>query len=427
MKTILGFDSWTEGSPHFERLVPELEKRGYRLILVHIGSWGHDLNRPVEEKIGRLEVRDISYYGRMSFRQILEKEQPAAVLFFSTRALAHQAFNNYCQYLGIPTLHVYHGLVTVQAVDPGTDRPYKLNWIKLLNLVRTRLGKNLTKIWPVYWKSLLDTGAPLSVWLDFVREISAKLQLKNIPAPRAATTTAGCVYAEADVSHMARTYGIPERCIHTVGNPDLLGFGLQEKDLGSWLSFDREKSAEIIYIDTALIEAGVVFANQDAFISHLADTHAALDRQGLHLVVKLHPAHYRTGLPERLKELGIALCGKEEFVHRLQGAQAALVEPSSAAVIPSLLGMPLLLAQYGKLAGQRYGTVLTSYPMSAFVHDLADVGGLLEELRRRMSREDIADWIKTNSGPLPAEDMPTRVVEVIQNLCHEPGSERPRA
>lgn len=418
MKKILGFDSWTEGSQHFERLVPVLEERGYHLILIHIGSWGHDLNRPVEEKIGRLEVRDISYYKGKSFLQILKMERPEAVVFFSTRALAHQAFNRYCQFLGIPTLHVYHGLVTVQAVDPEVGQAYKVNWFNVLNLVRTRMRKNLTKIWPVYWNSLLETGAPLSVWLDFFREIWAKLQLKNISAPESATTVAGCVYVDADISHMARTYRIPAHNIYTVGNPDLAGFDLQGADLGSWSAFDRNMSDEIIYIDTALIEAGVAFANQDEFIAHLLDTHAALEGRGMNLVVKLHPAHYRTGVPQRLKSLGITLCERHEFIHRLLRARAALVEPSSAAVIPALLGVPLLLAEYGKLVGQRYGIVLTSYPMAAPVGDLAEIDSLLDTLLGSVNQDDIWAWIKKNSGPLPAENMPCRVAEAIDGICN---------
>ncbi len=421
MKKIIGFDSWTEGGHYFERLVPALEDRGYSLILIHVGSWGHDLNRPVEEKIGRLEVRDISYYKGISFLQILKMERPEAVIFFSTRAFAHQAFNRYCQYLGIPTLHAYHGLVTVQAVDPSDGKAYKVNWINVLNLVRARIWKNLTKIWPIYWISLLETQAPLSMWFNFFSEISAKLQQKNVPAPQAATTTVGCVYVDADVSHMARTYGIPVRSIHTVGNPDLAGFNLHEIDLGSWTisNSQGEKKNEIIYIDTALVEAGVVFANQDEFITHLMDTHIMLERQGLTLVVKLHPAHYRTNVPKRLKDLGITLCSNEDFVNRLKNAFAALSEPSSAAVIPGLLGLPLLLAEYGKLFDQRYGLVLTSYPMVASLRDLAEVVHIVEELRKTTNRDDVMVWIKKNSGPLPAENMPNRVVNVIHGICNE--------
>lgn len=419
MKKIIGFDSWTEGGHYFEKLVPALEDRGYCLILIHIGTWGHDPNRPIEEKIGRLDVRDISYYKGMSFLQILKIEQPEAVIFFSTRALAHQAFNRYCQYLGIPTLHAYHGLVTVQAVDPGDRRAYKVNWLNVLNLVRDRMWKNLTKIWPIYWKALLETRSPLSMWINFFSEISAKLQQKNVPAPPAATTTAGCVYVDADISHMARTYGIPVHMIHTVGNPDLAGFNLQERDLGSWITSNRggERTNEVIYIDTALVEAGVAFANQDEFISHLLNTRVMLERQGLTLVVKLHPAHYRTDVPKRLKELGVTLCSSEDFVNRLKSAFAALSEPSSAAVIPCLLGLPLLMVEYGKLSGQRYGAVLTSYPMAAPLCDLAELLHIIEELRKGTDSDDVMVWIKRNSGPLPAEDMPSRLVSVIHGIC----------
>ena len=59
MKLIIGFDSWTTGSHHYEKLVSAFEKKGYQLLLIHIGSWGHDKNRPTEEYIGKLKVRDM--------------------------------------------------------------------------------------------------------------------------------------------------------------------------------------------------------------------------------------------------------------------------------------------------------------------------------------------------------------------------------
>ena len=49
MQTILGFDSWLGGAGKFARIVPALRERGYRLVLLHIGSWGGDPGRPSRE------------------------------------------------------------------------------------------------------------------------------------------------------------------------------------------------------------------------------------------------------------------------------------------------------------------------------------------------------------------------------------------
>ena len=412
MKTLLGFDGWTQGSVYFERLVPELEQRGYRLILIHLGSWGHDLGRPREEQIGRLTVRDISYYEGKGFREILEAEQPAGVIFFSTRSLAHQAFNLYCRFMRIPTVHLYHGLVTVQAVHAGGSGAFRLNWVNQLSLVRDRLAKNLFQIWPTYWSALLHTRAGLSAWTDFCRELVDKIQAKVTPAPLAASTDGGCVYTSADVGHMQRIYHVPAERIAVVGNPDVASFGLNEADLGC-CSARSEASKEIFYIDTAFNEAGMVFPDTSAFVQHLVDSAAILSQQGLQLVAKLHPAHGRTGVADRLQAHGVAVCARAEFVERLKTARAAIVEPSTAAMIPALLGLPLLLAEYGPLAGQAYGAVLTSYPRSANLTDLRQAADKISALENGEERDAALHWIEQNSGPLPASLMPARAAEAI--------------
>jgi DNA-binding transcriptional LysR family regulator len=413
MKTLLGFDSWTEGSPHFQRLVPELERLGYALVLVHLGSWGHDTGRLVEERIGQLLVRDISYYGGKNFQEILETEKPEGVIFFSTRSLAHQAFNIYCRFLGIPTVHLYHGLVTVQAVRAGEAGVFRLNFWNAIHLVRTRLAKNLFRIWPTYWRALLAARAPFSYWAAFARELLDKVQGRLAQAPLAASTTSGCVYTSADVEHMKWMYNVPEQMIAVVGNPDLAGFGLDEPDLGHALRDRHETLDEVIYIDTALVEAGIAFADGEAFVAHLSTTAAELAAQGLKLVVKLHPAHQRTAVPALLAEAGVAVCGQEEFVSRLKRARASIVEPSTAALIPALMGLPLLLAEYGPLSGQAYGQVLTSYPRSVHLTEILRAAGLIEQQEAVTAVEETGRWIEQNSGPLPASLMPSRAAQAI--------------
>jgi len=423
MHKVIAFDSWTRGAHHIERLVPAFKDKGLDLLLIHIGSWGHDRGRPKEERIGQLLVRDVTYYGRMSFHDILLQEQPCAVLFLSTTAFAHQAFNRYCMRLGIPTVHLYHGLVRVQPVDLSAGDVYKINLWRQAKIIISRLGKQVRWIWPAYARALLKTRAGLHDWLRFGSHVIAQGMGRSywgVAAPDS-TTTACCVYTEADISHAVERYRMPKDMVFAVGNPDLIKFGLREEDMGLCLSRDG-LSNEIVYIDTALIEAGAVFRDGEDFAEHLEETKDALRQEGLKLVVKLHPAHFRTGVPERLRQRGVEICDPEDFVDRLKDSRAAIVEPSSAALIPALLGLPVLLAQYGKLSSQQYGQVLTSYPRARFLRSLEEVSTLLEDVKGTTSKEAALSWIKTNAGPLPAEDMPKRVAEVILMIIKHRGT-----
>ncbi len=416
MKRIIGFDSWTRGSHHFARLVQAFRKRGFELLLIHIGSWGHDKDRAEEEILGDLLVRDIRYYRGMSFKDILLRENPAAVIYLSTRAFAHQSFNRYAHSLGIPTCHLYHGLVNVQAVEAG-DLAYKMNWVSQSRIIFDRFLKNATILLPSYAKSLVCTKAGLKHWLWFFKEIMHKATATVYDqAPPDCTTTTGCVYTQADVRHMVRVYGVPQEMVQVVGNPDLAAFQLKENHLGCRINEQQVRKNEIIYIDTALIEAGVVFGGRDDFMKHLLDTHERLREHGYSLILKLHPGHFRTGVADDARKHGLEICEKEDFVDRLNKASAVIVESSTAAMIPALMGMPLLLANYGKLQGQAYGKVLTTYPKARHLKDLKQVQNILSEIETSTQAQEVWDWIRENSGPLPAEDMPDRVAEAVMQV-----------
>lgn len=416
MQTIIGFDSWTQGAHHFERLVSAFERRGFKLILIHVGSWGHDPNRPLEENIGKLLVRDIAYYDGLSFKEILLQERPEAVLFFSVQAFAHRAFNRYCQALGVPTVHLYHGLPNV--LNTTVNRPGTINWRNQFNLACSRFSINVHKILPNYARALRETHASWNDWIWLANDIWRKIagtSYSSTAAPDASTSTC-CVYTNADIFHAVQRYGLTHESVHAVGNPDIIDFDLKNQFIGCGISNTQEAGKDILYIDTGFIDVGSVFDSAEDFANHLDETNKIVMQQGFRLVVKLHPAHFRTGVPELLNRIGIERCEKEEFVSRLKAAAAAIVEPSTAAMIPGLMGLPLLLAQYGKLSEQQYGTALTSYPRARFLKDVTDIRALLEEERLTTSPEKVHNWIMENVGPLPAEDMPERVAEVLDKL-----------
>ena len=108
-KKVLAFDSWTEGSRNFIRLLDPLKANGMSLKLVHLGSWGNEPDRPMHEKICEMEVCDIAFYPGGSFEAVLDIEQPDAVIMLSTATFAHRAFLRYCKQRSIPTLHYIMG------------------------------------------------------------------------------------------------------------------------------------------------------------------------------------------------------------------------------------------------------------------------------------------------------------------------------
>lgn len=413
---VLGFDNWTGGSRHFERLVAAFADAGCTLTLVHLGSWGNDRGRSTEEMIGALPVRDIAFYGDMGFADILVREQPDAVLLFSTRSFAHRAFLRYCRAMAIPTVHAYHGLVRVQAVD-GPGRPYQINWRSYLRFAVSRIHKSITLTWPVYARALWDTSASPGEWWRFLIDIwDFSIGHVDKPAADDARTTKCCVYTAADVQHAITHYGFSAAEIVPVGNPDLMAFGVTESMLGRAMSDGSDAATGVMYLDTALVATGLVFDSDAAYVDHLLAVRDALAVQGLRLLFKPHPDMRLRGIDSVLDRHGVEIVENADFIAKLSGCRACIVETTTVAMIPALLGMPLLLATFGKLESLRFGEVLRSYPRARALERIDQVARLLSEEQEAFDRASVDAWMSANAGPLPAADMPSRVATIVRSL-----------
>lgn len=414
-RKVIGFDSWTGGAHNFERLLAAFSARQIDLSLVHIGSWGGDPDRPDEERVGELLVRDISFYGGNGLSRILEAEKPDAVLFLSTDTFAHRAFNRHCQKMNIPTLHLYHGLVSVQ--ETGAGQSYKINPLAQIRFVAARVPKALRYIWPAYAKSMLSSHAPIKDWLRFGQDIILGAMGKfNRESADDARTDRCCVYVDADTDHAIKKYGFMKEHVIPVGNPDLARFGLSPGLIGSMMAASGDDRSGVMYVDTGLIYTGFVFQSPAEFIRHLVATKEQLARNGKKLLFKPHPDHQRTDVPAALAAAGIEICSNADLVPRLKQCCACIVEPSTMALVPALMGLPLFLAQYGKLAEQRFGKVLTSYPRAYPLSKLTEFGSLLSTAEMNCDTEATQTWINRNAGPLPATEMPSRVIDVIEKM-----------
>ena len=415
---VLAFDSWTGGARHYQRLIPSLNNEGVSLQLVHLGSWGADKRKLKEEYIGELLVRDISYYDSNSFQNIIDQEKPSAVLFLSTDTFAHRAFNRRCQASGIPTIHLYHGLMSALAVDIA--KPYDRNMISYFWFVTTRIVKVFTKVWPSYMIALRSTQATRAEWSRFITDnIDLLFGRDRLDSALDAKTDLCCIYAEGDRNHAVTRYGFDNHEVIAVGNPDIVQFGLSDDLIGSFLEIEKGERDSVMYIDTALVLRGATFLNQTEFIDHLISTKRVIAKAGKSLVVKLHPDHFKSDTPDLLQEMGVDICPNDQFISRLQSSCAVIVEPSSAAIIPALMGMPLLLARYGKLSQQHFGKILREYPIGEYLDEVSDFKRQLDSLNFKRNEESVLIWINKNSGPLPAELMPDRVLKNILKLIRK--------
>lgn len=415
---ILAFDSWTGGAHHLEPIAEELLSLNCEILLLHVGSWGHDIDRPKEEQRGALNIRDISYYEGLSLDKILDRESPNIVVFLSTRAFIHQAFNRYARFRGIPTLHMAHGLIYVQDVelDHGVNN---VNHWKRLVLIRSRLIKNLTRLLPGYALALLRTRASLSDWRAFATEIIYKISLKSsLIAPPDCTTTAGLVYVSADIPFLRDGYNVPANSIGIIGNPDLVRFGLKDESIGMCLNRTDEKTEKnVLYLDTALDIEGFVFPDTAAVLKHWIELKKALSHQGFSLLLKLHPARNDPELEKLITESGITLVGNNDFLSVLENVEAAISEPSTAGVVPALMGVPLFLPRFGLLNSQRYGPILTTYPLSQFLDNPANLGALTKKIKENVDIVAFETWSEDYIGKRPIANVAKRAAQAFVNLA----------
>ncbi len=415
---VIGFDGWIQGAHHYQRLVDAFKNKGLDLTLIHLGSWGNDVGRPKEEWIGNLQVRDISFYGRQSFPEILELEDPAAVIFLSTDTFLHRTFNRYCRHSNVATINLFHAIRGV--VDNDDGLPFSMDRIAYLKFVASRLPRAFRHVWPAYSVALWKTNATFGEWVRFVGDIF-RGALGIVPKVVAddARTDKCCVYINADIDYAIKTFGFTRGDVIAVGNPDLIRFGLSSDMIGSFLKQPSATRFDVMYVDTGFIAGGLVFKSEYEFVKHIVDTRDMLAQQGKHLLFKPHPSHSGTGVLSALANSGVEICPNETFVSRLQRCCACIVEPSSIVVFLAFLGMPLFLAKYGALRGQSFGKLLSQYPRARPMYDIHDFNSLLAFEQAECDEEKTMRWIEQNAGPLPAAEMPDRVANVVHRLISE--------
>jgi hypothetical protein len=412
---VLGFDGWTQGIHHYTRLLSTFNNYNINLKVIHYGSWGEDVGRPKEEIIDGLLVRDISYYNTFSFNYILDYENPDIVIFLSTETFLHRAFQRYCQKKKIPTIHLFHGLLGVVPFQVGKNA-YSVNVYSQIKYLFKMGGKFLKYTFYIYIKSLYETNATINDWIKFITDLSNRVIGKFVIIPALdSKATRCCVYTNADLKivDLKWQYKIGE--VLSVGNPDLARFGLEEKLLGSSLNRDNPPECNIIYIDSGISSHGLNFSSDQEYINYLLECAEILREKGFNLFVKVkpHPTSRYYFICGQLRNKGISILENNSFLSVLSNSSGCIIEPSTASLIPCLLGMPVFLTQVGPLHSLLYGDLFLNYPRGLILknwHDFQSGFNLkIEENIINRTKE----WITDNVGPLPSSEMPQRVAKLI--------------
>lgn len=415
---VLGFDGWTMGVRHYVRLLDAFAESNIDLVLAHLGSWGEDKGREKEESINGLTVRDISFYDHSSYEEILDFEQPDLVLFLSTETFAHRAFQRYCKCRGIPTLHLYHGLVSVTVLD-GKREPFKLNLISQIRFISRQAYKSLFKTFPVYAESLWKTSANVFEWMRFLRDIIYRILGKTIFIPADDSVSSKCcVYTAADIRDATSRFRLDSDNVVVVGNPDLLTFGVTSNAIGAMSSRDSAEFSDVMYIDTGLSSFGSNFKSTKEYAEYIISLNSKLSLQKRNLIFKSkpHPVEYAEYIKSVLQEHNIEVVENDEFINRMKTCCACITEPSTLGLLPTLMGMPLFLARFGPMGSLLYGSIFTTYPRAQYLDDIGRFNELLSREQGSCDPNQVMAWINDNSGPMPAADMPKRVTQVVMDL-----------
>jgi hypothetical protein len=416
---VLFFDSWKGGIKSFLRFVPQFSKIGISSRLIHLGSWGNEDIIIKDEILNGLSVRDISFYEKSFFLDILKEEKPDVVIFLSTQTFAHRAVIRYCQLLNIPTLLLYHGYVRVQDVE-NINGAYKVRFRSYLIFVFKRIPKLLQKTLPTYIRALFKTKASKEDWRNFLNNLFEFISKPSkIKTAKDSKTDFCLIYAKGDIKHAIDAYGFKESEITEVGNPDLIDFGFNANLLDSISLSISINNIYVMYIDTALIATGLIIEGESEYLRHLIDTNKSLSKQGKKLLFKPHPDTARLLDLDVLKEHGISIVNTSNFIENLNLCCAVITEPSTLSIIPALMGFPIFLAKYDRVRDLNYGEVLTTYPLGMTLDKIDDFTYWLNNLLSIDFNNDLNDWIHNNSGPLPAEKMPERVTSIVADILNK--------
>lgn len=386
-KFIVCFDVHTRAQHKFARLTEEFYKQGYTIILVHCGSLGHDKKTRYDYYYRFIRVLDISHFN-YSLSKVFNQYSPHLTIFLSTRSIFQMAAIAFCKKQKIPSLHSYHGLVSVQNTD---STAYSNSTSILLKQVSRKFFKNIFVMYPFYYKNVFRLKNILRDTLALIQLV--KFQLGSDPNNYIINTgtSFGSVYTESDVYDIKIKYRISSQNIVIGGNPDLSN--AFEKDSGH--SMNLNYLGEFgIYIDTCLYGSNLVFTTVKDWASDLEKSLSTLGVK--HWYWKPHPANNRGVIEAIAQSCSLEVINSDDFYTYLSHASIVLSESTSLFMAAAIRKKTIALPNSGMYGRISYGKVILSYPKIQYSSDYQLISHT-KEIDERCN-----EWIEKNIGPNPA-------------------------
>lgn len=293
------FDYWTKGIENFAVFDAELKRRGHTTILLHVASFNDPT--PPRENVAGIECRDIHSYGTNLIYRMLEQERPDVLIILSTTKITDRVVTLACRKLRIKTVFLMHGirdLGTSNSILVALAEKSYNSTIKKLG----RAGKYFRIVIPNYVCSLHNYDPRRVMNLHFLRVIYSYYRNPGrsfyYPEYRDELINDKClVYSENDRRYYVELGYRPEQ-VEVVGNPkydklhDVLAHGgFQDSALPERVKeLHRAGGRYALYLEEGFPEqddmGGVTKEVRNRFVAKCAER---LQREGITLVVKLHP------------------------------------------------------------------------------------------------------------------------------------------
>ena len=358
MKKILYFDAWTKGIRCFKPIDAVLKNQGIETSLVHLGSFTQP--HPKAETIDGIKVRDISFYKTNVIFKVLEKEKPDAVLSLNTSHIWDRALILACRELKIPCFFAMHGDFLVDAdLDALITSDAKRNslLIKLPKLYKY-LRYHFANYFYSYRKS---TNRPygyrkmIRVLMSGFRNPAKERYFPTLPIDT--VYDKALIYSDYYAGHY-RKVGYSEQNIVVTGYPEYdevheriesnsFSHANLPEPAQSLIKNDRKY---VVYLDPAYADANFYGWTHEYRSKHLSEIAERLKKDGLHLLVKIHPSNtdvaninITSDNASVIKEGDLAnICFYGEY---------CIVHSSTANNVPLLLNKALVFPRWGLSKG----------------------------------------------------------------------------
>ena len=116
---------------------------------------------------------------------------------------------------------------------------------------------------------------------------------------------------------------------------------------------------------------------------------------------------------------GVTVLENEDFIPALASSAACIAEPSTASLIPCLLGLPVFLVRAGQLKTMLYGEIFDQYPRALYLERWEDIPANLSHSCELEIMQASDRWISDNSCSMPTSEMPMCVASVVFDLVKQ--------